>query len=571
MDLSDIFNSVLAAEHSAKSSGTSPKRRAVTDVPASPERSSAVHERHAPAVVPDDLQRALDAAIASTDYNTRVKGHIARALARQGDTARAWRLLEELGVSPAPAVEPHAPAVVRESEQPSGVEPTVDRLQAVSDAPARHEPLTVRESVEPAPTLPAVASSIESIFDFIDEQFHRETIDDTFNSIQADTVVNGIVGSDSSVDCSIDDSDTDDSSDKCVISGEKLTFPEESDFEDSEDYESDEEENASPSRIEFLNKKKYHYVYEIVNSVNGKLYYGVHSTDDLDDGYLGSGSVIGHAKRKYGKENFAIEILAFYDDRTQAGKAETRLLQEILHVDCGGDWGVFRKFCYNTTVNEKYGDSTVCTIAPEVRKKISEAQTPEVRARSAERMRESAQYTLLLSSESRKYFIVRGNDEMVEAGFNPSHVSSLGSKKIEYTSSTRIHKNWRRTRFDSCMAFDTLNEALDAVPDGFTEAELSDEKIAGNVGVNNFHFKGYSVGVSKTGDTVVVFCGKKCMKNRGFDHRAISKVEHNKRGWKSYRGFVFVKTKDLTPFLNLQPFDKETKQYIQQFISQMAE
>ena len=33
-------------------------------------------------------------------------------------------------------------------------------------------------------------------------------------------------------------------------------------------------------------------VYQTTNLINGKLYIGVHATDKLDDGYLGSGTVI---------------------------------------------------------------------------------------------------------------------------------------------------------------------------------------------------------------------------------------------------------------------------------------
>jgi len=40
------------------------------------------------------------------------------------------------------------------------------------------------------------------------------------------------------------------------------------------------------------NNNKFYYLYKIVNNINGKYYYGVHSTDDLEDGYAGSGKII---------------------------------------------------------------------------------------------------------------------------------------------------------------------------------------------------------------------------------------------------------------------------------------
>lgn len=53
-----------------------------------------------------------------------------------------------------------------------------------------------------------------------------------------------------------------------------------------------------------------HYIlYHIANKINNKKYIGIHSTNDLNDGYLGSGIAIKNALKKYGRENFVREIL----------------------------------------------------------------------------------------------------------------------------------------------------------------------------------------------------------------------------------------------------------------------
>ena len=34
-------------------------------------------------------------------------------------------------------------------------------------------------------------------------------------------------------------------------------------------------------------KRKFNIVYETTNNINGKIYIGVHKTDNLNDGYIG--------------------------------------------------------------------------------------------------------------------------------------------------------------------------------------------------------------------------------------------------------------------------------------------
>lgn len=59
----------------------------------------------------------------------------------------------------------------------------------------------------------------------------------------------------------------------------------------------------------------HHYIYKIVCTANGMVYYGVHSTKDLQDGYMGSGAELSRAREIYGRDAFRKEILCWCDSR----------------------------------------------------------------------------------------------------------------------------------------------------------------------------------------------------------------------------------------------------------------
>lgn len=82
--------------------------------------------------------------------------------------------------------------------------------------------------------------------------------------------------------------------------------------------------------------KKYHYFYKITNTINGHFYYGVHNTDNLDDGYMGSGKRLLIAYKKYGIDNFKKEIICFFDTADEAFKYESECVTESLvkNNDC---------------------------------------------------------------------------------------------------------------------------------------------------------------------------------------------------------------------------------------------
>ena len=80
-----------------------------------------------------------------------------------------------------------------------------------------------------------------------------------------------------------------------------------------------------------------HYLYEIKNKLNGKIYIGIHSTENVDDGYMGSGSLIMKAIEKYGKYNFTKTILEYCDNRELLVELEKKI------VNNGTDWKWIQK------------------------------------------------------------------------------------------------------------------------------------------------------------------------------------------------------------------------------------
>jgi hypothetical protein len=53
----------------------------------------------------------------------------------------------------------------------------------------------------------------------------------------------------------------------------------------------------------------YHYIYKTTCTITGKYYVGMHSSSNLEDGYIGSGKKLWNSVRKHGRENHIIEIL----------------------------------------------------------------------------------------------------------------------------------------------------------------------------------------------------------------------------------------------------------------------
>lgn len=97
-------------------------------------------------------------------------------------------------------------------------------------------------------------------------------------------------------------------------------------------------------------KNKIHFIYKTTNLITGKFYVGMHSTNNLNDGYLGSGKILRYSLKKYGSENHKIERLEFFEDREKLIEKETEIVNESLLKDplcmnlgLGGQGGILNK------------------------------------------------------------------------------------------------------------------------------------------------------------------------------------------------------------------------------------
>lgn len=99
--------------------------------------------------------------------------------------------------------------------------------------------------------------------------------------------------------------------------------------------------------LEHLQKDEYYYyLYQITNSINNKIYIGVHKTQNLNDGYMGSGSYLKNQFKKYGINNFKKDILEFFETSEEMYSKEAEIVtedflkrQDVYNLREGGSGG----------------------------------------------------------------------------------------------------------------------------------------------------------------------------------------------------------------------------------------
>ena len=78
---------------------------------------------------------------------------------------------------------------------------------------------------------------------------------------------------------------------------------------------------------------KHHIIYRTTNLLNNRYYIGMHSTENIDDGYLGSGRRIKAEIKKYGKDYFVREVLEELPTYEALKLREKEIVNEALLAD----------------------------------------------------------------------------------------------------------------------------------------------------------------------------------------------------------------------------------------------
>ena len=149
-----------------------------------------------------------------------------------------------------------------------------------------------------------------------------------------------------------------------------------------------------------------HYTYMVTNNINGKVYVGSHSWsgEGIDPNYYGSGTAITRAVKKYGKENFQVEVLYYYETVEECRADEERILTEYNVKDCPHSYNLKNSAIGMTSEdmtgenNPNYGKH----FSEEHRKKLSESKKGEKHPLYGKRGKDSPNYGKHHTEEARQ-------------------------------------------------------------------------------------------------------------------------------------------------------------------------
>lgn len=181
----------------------------------------------------------------------------------------------------------------------------------------------------------------------------------------------------------------------------------------------------------------YHLVYKVTNTVNDRYYFGVHSTLNIDDGYMGSGNLIKKDIKHYGVEKFEREVLYSFECRNEALDKE----HELVTLDVLKD-----PLCYNLIIGGNRGYATV----PQRRELFSRNANPLIYGNGIPLDKLHPEIKYIFSRVNKTYLKSDGTDRFTETilrALNDGADKMLNvltdlfnSKKTNYSASEQLKK-----------------------------------------------------------------------------------------------------------------------------------
>jgi hypothetical protein len=196
-------------------------------------------------------------------------------------------------------------------------------------------------------------------------------------------------------------------------------------------------------------RRKHHIIYKTTCLVTGKWYIGMHSTDDLEDGYLGSGQVLWKSIKKYGKDQHRCEILEHLPDRETLGLREEAILTQELRTDplCmnlrSGGTGNYPGKAHTEEVKRKiaaasaahwkdpvFKEKTGAAISSALKKNWSELSADQKRDQTTH-LREALAQRVALDPALKEEMRARGKSTSEKLWANPAHREQMSAKLKE--------------------------------------------------------------------------------------------------------------------------------------------
>ncbi len=235
----------------------------------------------------------------------------------------------------------------------------------------------------------------------------------------------------------------------------------------------------------------FHFVYLTTNLKTGKKYIGDHSTNNLNDGYLGSGKpYFQRALKEYGKNNFKKEILEYFSSKEEAFNSQEKYIKKYntlvpngYNISPKGGYGVPDSYLHEET-KEKIGKTSRGRFHTSESKLKMGRKGRKFSEESKEKMRQSAKNRKISEETRLKMRKAKLNRKMSE----DSKIKLSNSKK-----GTISPMKGKKHSEESKLKMSLSQKGKRA---GITPSKTTRQKISENNGMKN---RGYLVSGSRNG------------------------------------------------------------------------